>query len=63
MTREDLRRLFGMVLQDAWLFSGTIRDNIAYGREGATEAEIQSGCRGRPCRPLRAHSARRLRHQ
>ncbi len=35
-----LRRLFGMVLQDTWLFSGTIRDNIAYGRAGATEAEI-----------------------
>ncbi|MOA22713.1 putative ABC transporter ATP-binding protein [compost metagenome] len=32
--------LFGMVLQDTWLFNGTIRDNIAYGREGATEAEI-----------------------
>ncbi len=42
MRREYLRRLFGMVLQDAWLFSGTIRDNIAYGREGATEAEIQA---------------------
>ncbi len=40
MTREDVRSHFGMVLQDAWLFGGTIRDNIAYGREGATEAEI-----------------------
>ncbi len=40
MARGDLRRLFGMVLQDAWLFSGTIRDNIAYGREGASEAEV-----------------------
>jgi len=40
MTREDVRRLFGMVLQDAWLFGGTIRDNIAYGREGATDGEI-----------------------
>jgi ATP-binding cassette, subfamily B, multidrug efflux pump len=35
-----LRQLFGMVLQDTWLFNGTIRDNIAYGKEGATEAEI-----------------------
>jgi ATP-binding cassette, subfamily B, multidrug efflux pump len=42
MTREGLRSLFGMVLQDAWLFGGTIRDNIAYGREGATEEEIQA---------------------
>jgi ATP-binding cassette subfamily B multidrug efflux pump len=38
--RGDLRRTFGMVLQDTWLFNGTIRDNIAYGREGATEVEI-----------------------
>ncbi len=38
--RGELRRKFGMVLQDTWLFSGTIRDNIAYGREGATEDEI-----------------------
>jgi ATP-binding cassette subfamily B protein len=40
MKRGALRRLFGMVLQDTWLFNGTIRDNIAYGREGATEDEI-----------------------
>jgi len=40
MTRDGLRRLFGMVLQDAWMFSGTIRDNIAYGREGAKKHEI-----------------------
>ena len=38
--RGGLRRMFGMVLQDTWLFSGTIRDNIAYGRDGATEAEV-----------------------
>ncbi len=42
MTRDDLRRLFGMVLQDAWLFSGTIRENIAYGKEEATWEEIQA---------------------
>lgn len=40
MRRGDLRGMFGMVLQDTWLFNGTIRDNIAYGREGATEHEI-----------------------
>ena len=40
MKRSDLRSLFGMVLQDTWLFNGTIRDNIGYGREGATEEEI-----------------------
>ena len=38
--RGELRRTFGMVLQDTWLFNGTIRANIAYGRDGATEEEI-----------------------
>lgn len=40
LKRETLRRLFGMVLQDTWLFNGTIRDNIAYSKEGATDEEI-----------------------
>jgi ATP-binding cassette subfamily B protein len=40
MTRHDLRAEIGMVLQDTWLFGGTIRDNIAYGRPDATEEEI-----------------------
>jgi len=40
MKRGDLRTIFGMVLQDTWLFNGTIRDNIAYGREGVGEEEI-----------------------
>jgi len=40
MTRGDLRKLFGMVLQDTWLFNGTIRDNIAYGMDGATDEHI-----------------------
>jgi ATP-binding cassette subfamily B protein len=40
LTREDLRRSFGMVLQDAWLFGGTIRDNIAFGAAGATREQI-----------------------
>ena len=40
MTRDDLRDEIGMVLQDTWLFGGTIRDNIAYGRPGATEEEV-----------------------
>jgi ATP-binding cassette subfamily B protein len=40
MRREDLRSRIGMVLQDTWLFEGTIRDNIAYGRLDATEDEI-----------------------
>lgn len=39
-TREDLRREFGMVLQDTWLFNGTIMDNIRYGRLDATDKEV-----------------------
>jgi ATP-binding cassette subfamily B protein len=39
-TRSDLRQLFGMVLQDAWLYNGTIMENIRYGRPGATDAEV-----------------------
>jgi len=42
MRRDDLRKIFGMVLQDTWLFNGTIRDNIAYGKEGATDEEIRA---------------------
>ena len=45
MARGALRRIFGMVLQDTWLFSGTIRENIAYGREGATFDEIVAAAR------------------
>ena len=40
LTRDNVRRTFGMVLQDTWLFTGTIRDNIGYGREGASKEEI-----------------------
>ena len=42
MRRSDLRSEIGMVLQDSWLFGGTIRENIAYGRPDATEAEIKA---------------------
>ena len=38
--RGELRKMFGMVLQDTWLFGGTVRDNIKYGREDATEDDI-----------------------
>ena len=40
LPRAEVRRVFGMVLQDTWLFAGTIRDNIAYGKTGATMDEI-----------------------
>ncbi|TFC42545.1 ABC transporter ATP-binding protein [Cryobacterium sp. TMT2-10] len=45
MTRDDLRGRMGMVLQDTWLFGGTIRDNIAYGRPDASEEEILAAAR------------------
>jgi ATP-binding cassette subfamily B protein len=45
MDREDLRSGIGMVLQDTWLFGGTIADNIAYGREGATREEVLEAAR------------------
>jgi ATP-binding cassette subfamily B protein len=45
MNRHDLRSRIGMVLQDTWLFAGTIYDNIAYGRPEATEAEVIDAAR------------------
>ncbi|MEV0154795.1 ABC transporter ATP-binding protein [Micromonospora sp. NPDC050686] len=45
MPRDELRGRIGMVLQDTWLFGGTIRDNIAYGRPAATEEEILAAAR------------------
>lgn len=44
-TRSSLRAAFSMVLQDTWLFEGTIRENIAYGKDGATEEEIREAAR------------------
>ncbi|MBZ9615944.1 ABC transporter ATP-binding protein [Clostridium estertheticum] len=43
--RGELRSMFGMVLQDTWLFNGTIMENIAYGREGATDEEAMQAAR------------------
>ena len=45
MTRKALRRNFGMVLQDSWLFRGTIRENIAYGKDDATQEEIEEAAK------------------
>lgn len=43
--RDDLRSLFGMVLQDTWLFHGTIRDNIRYGKLDATDEEVEAAAK------------------
>ena len=40
LTRENIHDLFGMVLQDTWLFEGTVRDNVAYGKEGVTDERL-----------------------
>jgi len=45
LTRDQVRRCFGMVLQDTWLFAGTIRDNIGYGKQDATSEEITAAAR------------------
>ncbi|WP_058270367.1 ABC transporter ATP-binding protein [Olsenella massiliensis] len=45
MTRAHLRSLFGMVLQETWLFEGSVRDNIAYGRPDASPAEVEDAAR------------------
>ena len=45
VTRDSLRKSFGMVLQDTWLFSGTVRENIAYGKADATDTEIETAAR------------------
>ncbi len=45
LKRGNLRTMFGMVLQDTWLFEGTIRDNIAYGRIGASDQEIEDAAK------------------
>ena len=43
--RDDLRSLFGMVLQDTWLFEGTVRENLVYNMEGITEEQLETVCR------------------
>lgn len=45
LTRRDLRQHFGMVLQDTWLFSGTIMENIRYGKPDATDEDVINACR------------------
>ena len=45
LTRKSLRGAFGMVLQDTWLFEGTVHDNIAYGRPDATREEVEAAAR------------------
>ena len=45
MTRESVHNLFSMVLQDTWLFEGTVRENLVYNRTGVTDEELEKACR------------------
>ena len=45
MRRSDVHAMFGMVLQDTWLFDGTYRDNIAYGKPGVTDEQVEAACK------------------
>ncbi|WP_132004898.1 ABC transporter ATP-binding protein [Mesobacillus foraminis] len=45
LTRENIHELFCMVLQDTWLFEGTIRENIVYSRKGVTHEEVEAACK------------------
>ena len=45
LTRENIHELFTMVLQDTWLFNGTIKENIIYNKEGVTDKEVQEVCK------------------
>lgn len=49
LSRDAVRNQFGMVLQDTWLFRGTIAENVAYGKPGATREEIEEACRKAHC--------------
>lgn len=49
ITRDSLRNKYGMVLQETWIFSGTIRDNIAYGKQNATLEEVQNAAKLAGC--------------
>ncbi len=62
VSRESLRSRIGMVLQDTWLFGGSIADNIRYGASAASDDEVLDGRQGGIRRPVRAHAAGRLRH-
>lgn len=45
MRRSDVHAMFGMVLQDTWLFDGTYRENIAYGKPGITDEQVEAACK------------------
>lgn len=49
LSRDEIRGCFGMVLQDTWLFKGTIAENVAYGKPGASREEVEDACRKAHC--------------
>ena len=45
MSRDDLRAMFSMVLQDTWLFNGTIKENLKYAKQDATDEQIEEAAK------------------
>ena len=60
--RRDLRKAFGMVLQDTWLYKGTIMENIRYGRLDATDEEVIEAAKAAHADQLYPNTSRRLQH-
>ena len=63
VTRASLRRAYAMVLQDTWVFHGTIFDNIAYGQEGATREEVEAAAKAARIHSYNHAPAPGLRHR
>ena len=45
MTRESVHNLFSMVLQDTWMFEGTVRENLVYNKTGVSDEKLESACK------------------
>ena len=61
-TRNDLRNMFGMVLQDAWLYNGSIMENIRYGQLDASDEDVYQRSQNCLCGSFHPHPAGRLQH-
>jgi len=57
ITRENVHEQFCMVLQDTWLFEGTIKENIIYSKKGVTDEEVTEACKAAGNTPLYKYAA------
>ncbi len=62
LTRENVHDLFDMILQDTWVFDGTIRENLVYNKEGVTDKKTRQGVRGSWSYSLYKDFAKRIRY-